>query len=363
MCISYHSLKISQEIFLLQDGIIYLYLEIDIMKLNAYKTNILDWYNSGIKIKEIAVKMKCHTDSIRKFLNRNGITTPTHSEANRRYVFNEHFFDIIDTEEKAYILGLFAADGYNQENKITISLVLQERDKHILDQISNLMNSNRPLYFLNKKKYNEKYQNCYRLDFTSKIISNRLKELGCYQGKSLTLKFPDINKKLWRHYIRGYFDGDGCICYSKTKKGYISNMISFVGSKYHCYRLKEILFSWNINSQILYNKKYNKNIRILQFGGRNQVSKFYKILYNKSNIFLFRKSKKFKEFFKITNKYLIKRKSNNVYNNIKGCENPWRVVKHINQKSITIGTYFSYEDAKMASFKWDKSHNKSVLLL
>jgi len=333
------------------------------MKLNDYKQIILDRYRTGIKIKRIAAELNCHTDSIRKFLNRNGIRTPTRSESSRKYFFDEHFFDVIDAEEKAYILGLFAADGYNQENRITISLALQEQDKHILEQISKLMNSNRPLYFLNKKKYNKIYKNMYRLDFTSNIISSRLRELGCYQKKSLTLKFPTIPKKLWRHYIRGYFDGDGCICHTKNKRGYIANMINFVGSKYHCNALKKILNSWNINCKITHPKRYSKNIRLLQFGGRNQISQFYKILYNKSNIFLYRKKKKFEEFFRLSNVYLIKNKSTNVYKNVNGCRLPWRVVKSQNKKSILVGTYKYKKDAIKASSEWDKKNHTSVRLL
>ena len=63
---------------------------------------------------------------------------------------------------------------------------------------------------VNKDK---EYSRC-RCAVTDNHFHNRLIELGCTPQKSLTLKFPDESifksKDLIRHFIRGYFDGDGC---------------------------------------------------------------------------------------------------------------------------------------------------------
>lgn len=49
---------------------------------------------------------------------------------------------------------------------------------------------------------------------TNYHLWNTLNNYGCIPNKSLTLKFPDESifksKDLIRHFIRGYFDGDGC---------------------------------------------------------------------------------------------------------------------------------------------------------
>lgn len=37
------------------------------------------------------------------------------------YNFNKHFFSKINTEEKAYILGFFFADGYNSDTQIVFT--------------------------------------------------------------------------------------------------------------------------------------------------------------------------------------------------------------------------------------------------
>lgn len=38
---------------------------------------------------------------------------------------NEHFFDVIDTEEKAYWLGFIFADGYVAKDRLTFAMNLQ----------------------------------------------------------------------------------------------------------------------------------------------------------------------------------------------------------------------------------------------
>ena len=45
------------------------------------------------------------------------------------YEFNEHYFDDIDSNEKAYFLGFIAADGGVGRQKGPLSFNLQKQDK------------------------------------------------------------------------------------------------------------------------------------------------------------------------------------------------------------------------------------------
>ncbi len=48
---------------------------------------------------------------------------------------------------------------------------------------------------------------------------------GATIRKSLTLTFPThLDEKLIKHFLRGYFDGDGCINY-RPQYGFIPNLI------------------------------------------------------------------------------------------------------------------------------------------
>jgi intein/homing endonuclease len=45
-----------------------------------------------------------------------------------------------------------------------------------------------------------------------KKLHDDLVKHGCVEKKSLILQFPkDLSQELISHFVRGYFDGDGCI--------------------------------------------------------------------------------------------------------------------------------------------------------
>ena len=70
--------------------------------------------------------------SVWNVLKRHGVKV---NKTNRKYTLDESYFDQIDTEEKAYFLGLLYADGCNYEKKNTISIGLQDKDILILENL------------------------------------------------------------------------------------------------------------------------------------------------------------------------------------------------------------------------------------
>lgn len=283
----------------------------------------------------------------------------------KKYTFDETFFDKIDSEQKAYILGLLFADGYNHEGRGVVSLSLQEQDREILNKISLAMKNTKPLQFINMKRYHKgkAHQNQYRLNLCSRYFSHKLSTMGCYQCKSLSCKFPLVTPELLRHFIRGYFDGDGCVSYTNDRRNYPCGSISFVGSEFFSNALSKHLEVLEISAAVSYSNRYNKQIRRVAFGGRNQLIKFYEYIYTDATIYLERKKHKFDEFINVSQKHLIKNKSKNVYKSVGGCKLPFRVVKTLNYKTINLGTFGTREDAEKASLEWDNNHGRSVTLL
>ena len=49
-------------------------------------------------------------------------------------------------------------------------------------------------------------------------LINDLENLGLHQNKTFTLEYPNIDEKLERHFLRGYFDGDGYVSYVDSSK-------------------------------------------------------------------------------------------------------------------------------------------------
>ena len=176
--------------------------------------------NKKLNCKQIAKEAHCSVDTIYDWMKRHGIEvvdSVTHL-VKKKYTENETFFSIIDTEEKAYWLGFIMADGHVDDYKLTISL--SKKDKSHLQKLVQAIKSNRTI-----REYDtyltstEKSYKMVRLDINSKKIVNDLNSLGLTKNKSLNEFIPDIPQNLIRHFIRGYFDGDGCITGGFKKSG------------------------------------------------------------------------------------------------------------------------------------------------
>lgn len=219
----------------------------------------------------------------------------------RKYCLgNEDFFERIDTEEKAYFLGFLYADGCNHGDIGCVEISLQERDKKILNTFSALLGSTRPLQFLNYHEKNPRLQNQLRFNINSIKMSADLCKLGCLPAKSLILKFPTENQVpsyLIRHFIRGYFDGDGSLCaYQNPTTKYWSYGASITSSRVFCERLREVIQeNLHINSYVHRGKQHKVETSTLYFSGVPATNKFLTWIYEDSVIFLERKRDSFEK--------------------------------------------------------------------
>lgn len=128
---------------------------------------------------------------------------------------NENFFKKW-TPEMAYVLGFFTADGNMIKNKKGAHFIeFQITDGDLLKEIKKILDSN---HKITKRKRSDKQKISYRLQIGSKEIFNDLLKLGLTPNKSKTIDLPDVPDKYFSHFIRGYFDGDGCITFGFFKK-------------------------------------------------------------------------------------------------------------------------------------------------
>lgn len=208
----------------------------------------------------------------------------------RKYEINEDFFDEINTQEKAYFLGILFADGYNNYDKSNIRLSLQEGDIQILNDLKALLykNNDKPLGRSKKENCND----LLYLDLTNKHISNKLKELGMIQNKTFLITFPEIPHNLYNHFIRGYMDGDGCINYFLLKGKHFKCQLRMLGTLEFLQKVQSII---NENSNTTGSIRKRGNIYELAYSSRNQVIKACSYIYSDSVIFLERKFNKYLE--------------------------------------------------------------------
>ena len=264
-------------------------------------SEIIKKYQSGLSGKEIAFDLSITPTTIYKWLKYNGINRRSYSEAGRRYTLNEHYFDLIDDENKAYYFGLLMADGYNSEKRGTVTLILVKKDEHIIRAFSQDIQSNKPIAIDKNKTGSD----TARLEICSRHFSNMLSQKGCVQAKTFKLEFPveHLRSDLIRHFIRVYFDGDGCIsshlCYGKNNLfgNSFSSVVTFVSTENFCLYLKKYFKEQlGINSSIsCRHPSHNNNNRTLTISGSLQVIKLMEWMYNKSTRCFERKKQKFEE--------------------------------------------------------------------
>lgn len=75
------------------------------------KNIIYDYKNNNVSLRELEKKYHHGRRNLSRLLEELGVKT-TKGNHYRKYFHNEDFFEVIDTEEKAYWLGFMFADGY-----------------------------------------------------------------------------------------------------------------------------------------------------------------------------------------------------------------------------------------------------------
>ena len=124
---------------------------------------------------------------------------------------NENFFKVW-TPEMAYVLGFFTADGNMIKNKRGAHFIsFYTTDKEILVGIKKVMGVSHKLSL--RPKRSETHKDSYRLQIGSKEMFNDLVKLGLTPAKSNTIDLPFIPDQYFPEFLRGYFDGDGCISF------------------------------------------------------------------------------------------------------------------------------------------------------
>lgn len=211
----------------------------------------------------------------------------------RKFFFNEHYFDCIDSQSKAYILGFIYADGCNDTNAGSLIIEIQKRDINILEKIKKELEYTgdiKTTFHYNSKETPTEYK---KLVLHSKYMSKKLTEIGVTKNKTHTVTYPNFLKSdLNIHFIRGYFDGDGTINYSKTQNYYTFSLI--FASHPIADSIKLILDSYNDRYNM--NETIYKNCKKLTTYRTDFILQFKKILYENATIFMDRKFNKFAEF-------------------------------------------------------------------
>lgn len=266
-----------------------------------------------------------------------------------------NFFSNINFEEQAYLLGFIFADGCVNEERHTLSININKQDQYIIDLLKDISPE---AYTREHKSYKSiatvrgrqvKNHGSIRTNISSKILIEDLKKYGVIQNKTYTdMHLPIVSDDiLLKHFIRGYFDGDGCFTYSIRKPNPKNREINYRISAHWtiCCKTSSILLemqkyftSFGIKTNINYIKRddmYN-----LTTSSRKEIIKIFNLLFHNCNYSLPRKYNKIKYYVNTEVSQIITDHRNAQEVNVNESNNPPKSVEQDND--WLENNYFDY---------------------
>lgn len=208
------------------------------------------------------------------------------------------------SRDMAYVLGFFAADGYITVNKRGGQFwCIQITDGLLLNEIKKAIKSEHKISF---RKGIENNKNLYRMQIGSIEMCEDLRLLGFNEKKTKSLAIPNITKKYFCDFVRGYFDGDGHVWVGKIhKERKTQTLVINTGftscSKKFLIELNQKLRLFGVFGGIV--RKGNGNSYRLTFSVNGTLN-LYDFMYNGVSVagnilYLQRKKKIFEKFIKM----------------------------------------------------------------
>lgn len=244
------------------------------------REDLIELKRQGFGNKKIGELFGVKKASVQYWCNKFEISETALGSTYRKWSINHHYFDDIQTEEQSYILGFIAADGHVRKEGIVIAL--HPKDIDILEKIKLELESNIPIRIRsNSQGYGN--NDIALLNLNSRILSKRLRELGFSSKKTYDFQYPNyLLPNLHKHFIRGYWDGDGSIMPEKNIA------ISATGTQDLLLGIREQFSNITIKRGYLY-QDFNRHHCSLTYGGRNVCRDILQWLYSDSSIYLDRK--------------------------------------------------------------------------
>lgn len=234
---------------------------------------------------------------IKKFNIEKKIDRRMHS---RTHTLNENYFKVIDDEHKAYWLGFIMADGCITQtdkkyapNRFHFCLKKEECEKIHLELFLNDINSNYPIKdkLVENKKYSfESY--IYELRINSKLFVKNLINNGIYMNKTGKEFIPEtVPQELIRHFIRGFFDGDGSLTVKRAFRICSSsfNILDDINKEFS---------KIDVNFKIYKDQKSINDFYTIDSRKSTDIKKVLDYLYKDATIYLNRKYNRYIEYFK-----------------------------------------------------------------
>jgi len=148
----------------------------------------------------------------------------------RRYYSNFSYFNKIDSVDKSYFLGFIASDGCvyarnNDTQQQMLSIGINQKDEEVLIKFLKYIEGENPI---NNHYADKTYVS--QIQIVSDELCNDLSKYNIVPRKTWSYCPTNIPEEFMWHFIRGFFDGDGSISWSKNSNLSKCN-INFCGNK------------------------------------------------------------------------------------------------------------------------------------
>lgn len=266
-------------------------------------------HESGIPLQDA-----CNTFGWTKYKYYNQRQTTGHKPPRVKRNINSkvelRWFKDINNQTKAYYLGLIASDGCihrpnSNRSSDVLTIKLKESDRFLVDKLCSIVTPDRAVKIIsNNSSLGKTCENSAYWSVNSNELVSDLLSHGINFNKSKNgLSFPtSLSKDLYRHYIRGFFDGNGYISYTpreKSQSNRLSKTLAIICTDLSFLnQISDILPVTPIISDIT-KKDRQINLYRLYFTKIESIVLMYYYLYSEASIYLERKFKTYSELISI----------------------------------------------------------------
>lgn len=253
-------------------------------RLRLPDSEIAHAYQSGdFTQRELAKMHGVSKPVIARVLREHGVSAVRPAHKRPIYSCDRGFFDVIDTEAKAYWLGFLAADGCvtdRGKKGLSVTLCLAERDADHVERFRRAIGASNPI---------DRYQQINwgmtssfaRITIHGPDLPRGLIAHGVHPRKTFTHAWPTLTGETLRHYLRGYVDGDGHFGIGRFE---VAGTISFLEV------FRDYLEGLCVSRGTVSRPNGSGGIAVLMYGGNRQVERIHTHFYANAAIALPRKA-------------------------------------------------------------------------
>lgn len=264
---------------------------------------IIKKYLDGTPTRIIASHYNVRSGTILQVLHKNNIVVEEYKptlesrQAFRKHNCNTSYFEKLDSADKVYFLGLFAADGFFRKNSKTgvltgISISLKESSHNILELFLKHIDSTDEL---RDGSYKYTYKGVTKLLLWkkaivhSKIMAEDVRkqlELPLIFHKTFDIKYPTtIPPEYERHFCRGLLCGDGNINPQSKKVTFYGTEKILEGVRKAICRNCSVSYM-KIKPKVTKTSTSENTLYQLAWSGKRQVLTILDWLYEDTNLFI-----------------------------------------------------------------------------